>query len=163
MSDKTDTKDPETNTTHGSRTGGIVMIGSLLLIVLLIILGQQGQTSGRTDVGNSETPPVAIDQNAQITADGGLPKLLDLGSVDCIPCKMMEPVLKEMTEQNQGQLIVEFIDVRQDRAAGERYGIRSIPTQIFFDRNGIELFRHIGFYSKEEILSKWKELGYEFQ
>jgi thioredoxin 1 len=56
-------------------------------------------------------------------------------------------------------MIVEFIDVWQNPDAGKAYGIDMIPTQIFYDTEGKERFRHTGFYGKEDILGKWKELG----
>jgi len=91
-----------------------------------------------------------------------LPKLLDLGAGTCVPCKMMAPILDEMKATFDGQLDVEFIDVRKDNAAARKYGIQVIPTQIFFAPGGKELFRHQGFFSREDMLAKWKELGYEF-
>ncbi|MBM3861135.1 MAG: thioredoxin family protein [Verrucomicrobia bacterium] len=94
------------------------------------------------------------------TATGGaLPKLLDLGAGKCIPCKMMAPILEELKKEYADKFVTEFIDVWQDEAAGKKYGIEMIPTQIFFDATGKELFRHTGFYGKEDILNKWKELG----
>lgn len=88
-----------------------------------------------------------------------LPRLLDLGAGKCIPCKMMVPVLDELKETCAGKLDVVFIDVWENPQAGEQYGIRMIPTQIFYNAGGKELFRHEGFFAKEDILSKWKELG----
>lgn len=90
-----------------------------------------------------------------------LPKLLDLGAHKCIPCKMMAPILDELKKEYTGIFEVEFIDVWQmeNIPIAEKYKIESIPTQIFLDSEGKELFRHVGFYSKENILSKWKELG----
>ena len=88
-----------------------------------------------------------------------LPKLLDLGSDKCIPCKMMAPILDELTKEYKGQLKVEFIDVWKDRKASEKYKVKSIPTQIFFDAKGKELYRHVGFYPKADILAKFKQLG----
>lgn len=90
-----------------------------------------------------------------------LPRLLDLGSGTCVPCKMMAPILDEMKETFEGQLSVEFIDVRADKDAAKKYGVQVIPTQIFFDASGNEVFRHQGFFSREDILAKWKELGVE--
>jgi len=87
-----------------------------------------------------------------------LPRLLELGADKCVPCKMMQPVLDELRREYPGKLQVDFIDVWKEPAAGERYGIRAIPTQIFFDANGKEIFRHVGFYPKDEILAKFKEL-----
>ena len=91
-----------------------------------------------------------------------LPKLVDLGAGKCIPCKMMAPILEELDRDYQGQLEVVFIDVWKNSSAGDKYNIRVIPTQIFFSHEGKELFRHEGFYSKEDILAKWKEHGYVF-
>ena len=87
--------------------------------------------------------------------------LLELGSYSCIPCKQMIPILKELTESYQGQLKVQFIDVWQDRESAQKYNVRLIPLQIFFDKQGNELFRHEGFFAREDILAKWKELGFE--
>ena len=88
-----------------------------------------------------------------------LPRLLDLGAGKCVPCKMMAPILDELRTTYAGKLEVVFIDVWENKQAGEQYGIRMIPTQIFYDADGKELFRHEGFFAKEDILAKWKELG----
>ncbi len=88
-----------------------------------------------------------------------LPKLLDLGADKCIPCKMMAPILEGLKKEYPDRMNVEFIDVWKNPDAGKRYGIEMIPTQIFFDANGKELFRHTGFFGREDILAKWKELG----
>ena len=96
-----------------------------------------------------------------VASQTGLPILVDLGSVTCIPCKMMMPILEELEAEYADRLVVKFIDVKEDKSAGPKYGIRVIPTQIFYDGQGRELFRHEGFYSKEEILAKWKEFGFD--
>ena len=88
-----------------------------------------------------------------------LPRLVDLGAGKCIPCKQMKPVLDELSREYAGQFDVVFIDVWENRTAGDRYGIRMIPTQIFYGADGKELFRHEGFMAKKDILVKWKELG----
>ena len=92
-----------------------------------------------------------------------LPRLLDLGAGKCASCKAMTVVLDEMKESFAGQLSVEFIDVWENEGASKEYGIRMIPTQIFFDAEGRELFRHEGFYGRADLLAKWKELGFEFK
>jgi thioredoxin 1 len=102
-------------------------------------------------------PPVV----AETPAQKPLPRLLDLGAGKCIPCKMMVPILDELKTTYAGKLEVVFIDVWENQQAGEQYGIRVIPTQIFYDAEGKELFRHEGFFAKEDILAKWKELGIE--
>lgn len=97
------------------------------------------------------------------TAAAPLPRLVDLGADKCIPCKMMAPILDELKGTYAGKLEVEFIDVWKNEAAGQEYGVRMIPTQIFFSPDGEELFRHEGFFSREEILAMWKELGVDLK
>ncbi|MBU4460319.1 MAG: hypothetical protein KJ579_07115 [Verrucomicrobia bacterium] len=96
---------------------------------------------------------------AGAASPGGLPRLVDLGAGKCIPCKAMAPILEELKVSLAGKIAVEFIDVWENEDAGKKYGIETIPTQIFYDAAGKELFRHVGFLSKEDILAKWKELG----
>ncbi|MDI6738930.1 MAG: thioredoxin family protein [Candidatus Edwardsbacteria bacterium] len=91
-----------------------------------------------------------------------LPKLVDLGAKKCVPCKLMAPILEDLGRDFKGKMDVVFIDVWENSGAGNQYKIRVIPTQIFFAPDGKELFRHEGFYSREDILKKWKELGYDF-
>ena len=95
----------------------------------------------------------------QANGAASLPRLVDLGAKKCIPCRQMVPVLAALTTEYAGQLEVVFIDVWENRAASKEYGIRLIPTQIFYDAAGKELFRHEGYWSKEAILAKFKELG----
>jgi thioredoxin 1 len=107
---------------------------------------------GRDDAsGKSETAAAAVT----------LPKLIDLGADKCIPCQQMKPILDDLTANHSETFVTEFIDVWQNREEGQKYGIKMIPTQIFFDAEGRELFRHEGFMSKEDILAKWKEFGVE--
>ena len=96
---------------------------------------------------------------ARAETTASLPRLVDLGAKKCIPCKQMIPVLEALTNEYVGRLEVVFIDVWENRDAGKAYGIRIIPTQIFYDAAGKELFRHEGYWSKETILAKFKELG----
>ena len=111
----------------------------------------------------TNTPAAGTNAAAVKPAKQPLPKLLDLGANKCIPCKMMAPVLEEMKNEYAGQLEVEFIDVWENKEAGKPYKVEMIPTQIFFDAHGRELFRHTGFMPKADILAKWKELGVELK
>ena len=88
-----------------------------------------------------------------------LPRLVDVGAGTCVPCKMMAPILDELGREYAGVFKVDVYDLREDRAAATRYGVRVIPTQVFFDAAGQERFRHEGFFAKEDILAKWRELG----
>lgn len=98
------------------------------------------------------------------SANNGLPKLMDLGAHKCIPCIKMAPILEELTTEYQGIFDVEFVDVweAESRKKAVEYKIKKIPTQIFFAADGTELWRHEGFFSKEEILQKWQDLGFTF-
>ena len=110
---------------------------------------------------------VALRQNKSTEAkqqtSTALPRLIDLGAGKCIPCKMMAPILEELKTEHAGRFEVVFIDVWEDPSRSEEYGIKLIPTQIFFDASGKELFRHEGFFSKADILAKWKELGVDIE
>ena len=97
--------------------------------------------------------PATNNAAAATPAKQPLPKLLDLGANKCIPCKAMAPILEELKKEYAGKLEVEFIDVWKNPDAGKPYGIQMIPTQIFFDAGGKELFRHTGFFGKDDILA----------
>ena len=92
--------------------------------------------------------------------DEGLPRLLDLGSTSCTPCRMMVPEMETLERDYEGIVSVEFIDVNQHPDSASLYGIRVIPTQIFIDHEGNELFRHEGFMSSDDMKAKWSEFGY---
>jgi thioredoxin 1 len=96
----------------------------------------------------------------QATTKGrALPKLVDLGTTTCAPCKAMLVVMDELERTYGAELAVEFINVQQQPEAAEPYGVRVIPTQVFLASDGRELFRHVGFYSADAIVKKWAELG----
>jgi thioredoxin 1 len=107
---------------------------------------------------NSQTAAVRTQQPSETRK---LPKMVDLGADKCIPCKMMAPILEEMKKDYAGAINVEFIDVWKQPDKAKEYGVSIIPTQIFYDASGKELFRHEGFFSKEDILATWKEFGVE--
>jgi len=94
-------------------------------------------------------------------SDRSLPRLVDLGSTTCVPCKLMAPILEDLKKEYARRMQVDFIDVNVDADRAKPFAIKLIPTQVFLDRQGKELFRHEGFFSKSEILAKWKDLGVE--
>ena len=128
-----------------------VKIGIVSLLAVAVVAVVALKKSGTFDV------PVAA------AVAKPLPKLLDLGAGKCIPCKKMAPILEGLKMEYAGRMNVEFIDVWKDEAAVEKYKIEMIPTQIFYDAEGKELFRHVGFYGKDDILAKWKELGVDLK
>lgn len=85
--------------------------------------------------------------------------MLELGSVGCIPCEQMKPVMEKLNTIYRGRLEVIFIDVRKDRDNGRKFGVAMIPTQVFLDKSGNEFHRHIGFYGYEEIVPVLKKAG----
>ncbi len=85
--------------------------------------------------------------------------MLELGSVGCIPCEQMKPVMQKLRETYTDKLEVIFVDVRQDNKTGRRFGVFVIPVQVFLDKNGKEFHRHMGFYSYEEIVPVLKKAG----
>jgi len=85
--------------------------------------------------------------------------MLELGSVGCIPCEQMKPVMQQLRDTYKGKLEVLFIDVREDNKTGRQFGVHMIPTQVFLDMNGKEFHRHIGYYAYEEIEPVLKKAG----
>ncbi|MFA6135097.1 MAG: thioredoxin family protein [Phycisphaerae bacterium] len=141
-----------------NKKGASVMskIGKILTVVVLAVVVLGVVVMKRNAAPVSPTPPTSQ------PAVAGLPRLVDLGSTTCIPCKMMTPILDELEKEYAGRMQVEFINIAVDPAAGKAYGIKLIPTQVFFDAAGKELWRHEGFISRQDILAKWKELGVSF-
>ena len=127
-----------------------IIVVLLIIAVAVVIAVKQS---------NKAIQPPEINQLPSETKK--LPRLVDLGADKCIPCKMMAPILEELKKDYDGTINVEFIDVWKTPEKAKEYGIAIIPTQIFFDASGKELFRHEGFFSKEDILAKWKEFGIE--
>ena len=141
------------------KTGKVVIILVLAAVVAVVIATKQrGPVLPPVNPDGSDSP-VATTTNPKTA----LPLLLDLGSKGCTPCKLMEPILADLKGTYEGKMEVVFIDVREDPMAKEIYDIQMIPTQIFFDASKKELYRHVGFFSKEDMLAKWKELGFSFE
>ena len=135
-----------------------VIVAAAVLVFAAAFVLKGTQQSGPAEENVQEQREAASQ-----TVGRPLPRLVDLGADKCIPCKKMAPILKDLAAEYQGTLVVEFIDVWKSPDAGKQYGIRMIPTQIFFDASGEERFRHEGFMAKDVILDKWKELGVELK
>ena len=111
------------------------------------------------------TFPLALSSSGQTLASlpeapvKGMVTLLDLGANKCIPCKMMAPILEDLKREYQGKAAFVVIDVWQHMDQAEKYRIRAIPTQIFFDKEGNEVLRHVGFMSKKDIVEVLEKLG----
>ncbi|HOE09797.1 MAG TPA: thioredoxin family protein [bacterium] len=100
-----------------------------------------------------------VDRQAQLAIDNpvdqarrsGKPSLVDFGATGCVPCDMMAPILNTLRKKYDGRVNVVFVHVGEEQVLASRYGVRSIPVQIFFDENGKELFRHTGVLPQAEI------------
>lgn len=89
----------------------------------------------------------------------GMVTMIDLGAKKCIPCKMMAPILEKMEKVYKGKAVIAFIDVWEHQEPVNRFGIRAIPTQIFFDKNGQEVYRHEGFLAEKNIVAILEKMG----
>ena len=89
----------------------------------------------------------------------GMVTMVDIGAKKSIPCKMMAPIMEELEKEYKGRAAIIFIDVWVDPSRGRKFGIRTIPTQIFYDRDGKEVMRHEGFFEKKAIVAELEKLG----
>jgi thioredoxin 1 len=89
----------------------------------------------------------------------GMVNLIDLGADSCLPCKMMAPIMTKLEKNYKGKAAIIFIDVWKFPDQAKRFGIRAIPTQIFYDKEGKEVHRHEGFMSERDIVAQLKKMG----
>jgi thioredoxin 1 len=103
--------------------------------------------------------PSATDASIRQSLSSGKPTVIDLGARTCIPCKKMAPILESLSSEYRSKAFVLFIDVHEDQAAAEKFRIQMIPTQVFFNAQGKEVKRHVGFMEKAEIVKELKAAG----
>jgi len=86
--------------------------------------------------------------------------LVDVGSTTCVPCTMMAPILEELKQEYSGKAQVIFIDVydESNRDKARAFKVLAIPTQIFYDKSGREVYRHTGFMDKKTIVERLETL-----
>jgi len=130
-------------------------IAFLLCIGFLVLTlpGLNGSDETRTEnKGAQEEEKNA--ENIKVT-------FIELGSVRCIPCKKMQPIMEEIKKEYEGQVKVVFYDVwtPEGNPYAAKYKIKLIPTQVFLDKDGNEYFRHVGFFPKEELVKVLKQKG----
>jgi len=89
----------------------------------------------------------------------GMVTMVDLGSKECVPCKMMAPIIVELEKEYKNRAAIIFVDVWKQKDQSSQFEIRVIPTQIFFDREGKEVYRHEGFLDKDSIVNMLRTLG----
>lgn len=134
-----------------------LLIGAgVVILVTIVAVSRQDATSGSAK--SPHEPGVTATRGLTATGER-LPRMLDLGADKCIPCKQMAPILAELKVEYAGRATIEFIDVWKNPEASKQYGVRVIPTQIFYDINDREVWRHEGFLGKDDIVARLKELG----
>ncbi len=134
------------------------------LAVGLLVLGLFGYVAFYAMTDNQEAAPTnatAAPAPAGEVPVQGMVTMVDLGAKSCIPCKMMAPILVELEKEYRGRAAIVFIDVWEDYSAVDRFGIKAIPTQIFYDAKGNEQLRHVGFMDKNSIVAELRKLGVE--
>ncbi len=138
------------------KTGIAVTLVSSLILAGSAAMGRVGQSG----------PPIFAVKGEVLTTnrlDVDFSKFqitfLELGADRCIPCKKMQPIMKEIAAKFPERVQVVFYDVWKDPKPAERYRIQLIPTQVFLDQKGRELARHVGLFPKEEILALLKKHG----
>lgn len=94
-----------------------------------------------------------------IARQSGRPTMVDFGADGCQPCEMLKPILASLTTEYEGKANILFVHVRNEQVLAARYGINLIPVQVFFDKDGNEVFRHLGFWPKDQIVAKLAETG----
>lgn len=87
------------------------------------------------------------------------PTMVEFGATGCVPCDMMQPILENLRKHYPAKLNVVFVHVNEEQVLAARYGIRSIPVQVFFDAAGKEVFRHVGFYAEAEVTKQLEKMG----
>ena len=150
---------------------------ALLPLALILMVGCGNES--RAEREPSTPAPVAVEQAAQVKQAPSAPDygkvlvtnrldidfskhlitFIELGADRCIPCKAMQPIMKEIAETYADRVQVVFYDVWKDPEPGRKYGVQLIPTQVFMDQKGNEIFRHVGLFPKEEILELLKKHG----
>jgi len=134
----------------------IVFIAVFFLIGACLQQGE-GQNDNQSDKSKIAQQGVIVTNNLELDFSKHKVTFIELGADRCIPCRMMQPIMKEIAEEYAGQVQVVFYDVWKDPKPARKYGIRLIPTQVFIDQDGKEFFRHVGFFPKEEILKILKQ------
>jgi thioredoxin 1 len=132
------------------------MIGVLAFIAVVAVYAVTESGPGTNPSGTvglqAQSAPMASPGTGRVT-------MIDLGATECIPCKMMAPILEELKIRYAGRADILFIDVWKNPVQAKVYGIHTIPTQVFFDGNGREVYRNTGFMDKKRIVDILSKLG----
>ncbi|MBM3142827.1 MAG: thioredoxin family protein [Chloroflexi bacterium] len=125
-----------------------------VLLALLWLCACQSESANLDDESSylAEIPLESVLGN-------GKPTLAEFGWRKCIPCKEMRPILEELDQKYKGKVNIVIVEIPFHEDLAEKYGIRFMPIQIFFDSNGEEVARHAGFLPKNEIIATFEAMG----
>ena len=104
-------------------------------------------------------PPTNTNEEFQQAIKSGKPLLVDFGANSCMPCRQLRPILKEIKKEHAEKARILIIDVYEYKDLAREYRVQLIPTLIFFDKTGKEMYRHVGAWDKDSIVEKLKEAG----
>ena len=107
----------------------------------------------------TKPPDSNTEEDFKKATAGGKPVLVDFGANSCVPCRQLRPILKEINKEYSEKASVLVIDVYKYQDLARQYEIQLIPTLVFFDPKGKEVFRHVGVLDKDKIITKLKEIG----
>lgn len=97
-----------------------------------------------------DTGPPALRDTLEVPVPG-MVTMVDLGADSCMPCRMMAPVLDKVARDYRDKAAVVFLDLGKHPEQSARFGVRAIPTQIFYDKTGKEIGRHEGYMDRAAI------------
>lgn len=151
----------------------IYFLGICKAILVLVVIMFSGCMSGSGDASNKETSSSHANNEVNNVVTDNKPDqpepdtdrykvtFIELGSVRCIPCQQMQPIMKSIEEKYGDQVNVVFYDVwtPEGRPYADQYNIQVIPTQVFLDEKGEEFYRHQGFFPEEELLKILNQKG----
>ncbi len=105
------------------------------------------------------SPSTNTAQDFQNALKSGQPVLVDFGANNCAPCRQLRPILKELEKEYSGKAHILIIDVYKEKELARQFKVQMIPTLVFLDKSGKEVFRHLGAWDKASIARKLKEAG----
>lgn len=126
----------------------LLIIASVLAITAMSVPALAAPSNAELISGRPQNLPVS-----------GMVTMVAVGAHDCAQCRTMIPIIESLAQEYQGRAAIAFVDIWKYRDEGNRYEIHSIPTQIFYDKNGKEQYRHVGFLNQQSIVDKLQELG----
>ncbi len=131
------------------------------IVILAVCLGCAAFIVSCPGKNAGENAPPMVEGTGSPAAGVALVTFIELGSVNCIPCRAMQPIMRDVEREFGGQVKVVFHDVKTDEGApyAQQYGIRAIPTQVFLDKDGNEYFRHEGYFPKADLIEVLKRQG----